>query len=109
MFDGDEDLAYHHLIHFVDHISKYEEVHEDVIMKWFHITFEGDVKVWFRNLPVGKIYSFAGFVQVFRKRWDPSFVRGSDPLALHLKEKTNEEESIKCHEESFEDLHRWKP
>lgn len=67
IFHGVEDLTFHNVKSFMEHISKFEVVHEDVLMKWFHRSLDDEVRVWFACLLVGDISSFVGFVQKFRE------------------------------------------
>ena len=59
----------------------------------FPCTFEGEGLKWFNSCSQGKISSFAGFIEAFRKKWDPSYAYHmvhdfSDP-----KEKKDEQEN----------------
>ena len=52
-------LEFHELIHWLD-IS-----HEDVLMKMFVYSLDGDVHEWFQSLPVGTISSLKEFHETF--------------------------------------------
>ena len=70
----------------MEHVSKYEDMHEDFLMKWFHRSFGDYVLIWFKALPKGGISSFADLIWKFRESWDPSFITGSDPFDFLFKE-----------------------
>ena len=45
IYKGDKDQVYLHICNFLDHISKYEEVLEDIMLKGFYNNFDDNVKI----------------------------------------------------------------
>jgi hypothetical protein len=89
--------TYLHVCCFLDHIPKYEELLEDVLIKWLYKTLDGDVRVWFRSLRKGSISSLEDFVEKFRLYWDLDYEEGTVPFAPLYEETlegiTNEDHS----------------
>ena len=47
----------------------YEIEEDDVCIKIFSFSLQGNVKSWFKGLPVASIFSFHQFSQVFLDKW----------------------------------------
>jgi hypothetical protein len=54
---------------FQDYTDNLEIQHDDVFMRIFCHSLEGDYREWFRNLPVGSISCWMDFHDVFLDQW----------------------------------------
>ena len=69
-FDGDKTRSAEEHIHaFHDFIDDQFVEHDDVFMRLFVQTFEGDVRKWFRELPVASIDSWPALEAAFMRQW----------------------------------------
>jgi hypothetical protein len=70
-FTGEGDLTAAKHINF---FNQFEDIlglkHEDVYSHLFFQTFEGQVRTWFRSLPLGSILSYDVLEDSFLKQWD---------------------------------------
>jgi hypothetical protein len=56
---------------------KLEIIHEDVLIRLFVFSLEGDPKKWIKYYSgLGKISSFVGLILLFLKCWDPYYDEG---------------------------------
>jgi hypothetical protein len=58
-----------HLNAFLKFVDDLEIEHEDVVMKMFMQTLEGDTRAWYKALPVGSINGWDSFQRKFTERW----------------------------------------
>lgn len=58
----------------MEFISNLNVTHEDVIIRLFVSSLEGDARTWVKMCKSSKeMSSFAGLIQVFLKYWDPTY------------------------------------
>lgn len=100
IYDDDVSHTYHHICQFLHHISNYGEVSEDVSMKWFSRTLDGNAKMWLHGLPRRNISSFVGLVKKFMIYWGPNYKNGGDFFAP-LGEEMCEGNHMPCEEETL--------
>ena len=62
-----EDNPAQHLIEFHERMHQWEIHHEDVLMKMFMYSLEGDVHEWYRSFPPTRISSLEQFRVAFNK------------------------------------------
>eukprot|EP01018_Ginkgo_biloba_P001504 Gb_17813 [translate_table: standard] len=69
-FNGDDEItAEKHLATFQNFTDNLEIEYDDVFMRMFCNSFEGDCREWFRNLPVDSISSWMDFYNIFMDKW----------------------------------------
>ena len=70
-FDGENkgSSAEEHVQNLEDLLELYEIEEDDVCIRMFALSLQGNVKSWFKCLPVASIFSFHQFSQVFLDRW----------------------------------------
>jgi hypothetical protein len=66
-FDGNAHFVTQHVISFLEFVSKLNVIHEEVLIRLFVSSLEGDPKTWIKHCSPRKISSFAGLIQVFLK------------------------------------------
>jgi hypothetical protein len=65
-FKGDDhDHPAQHLINFHQYMDQLDIHHEDVLLKMFMYSLEGDARQWYRSLPISSISSLKDFHVVF--------------------------------------------
>jgi hypothetical protein len=73
-YDGDCNFAISHVTSFLEFISSINVTHEDVLMRLFVYSLEGDPRTWVKTCSSPKkISSLAGLIQAFLKYWDPTY------------------------------------
>ena len=70
-----EDSPSDHLIIFHQCMIQLDINHEDVLMKMFVFSLEGDAHEWYRSLPPSSIYSLKEFHTIFHHRCERFFSR----------------------------------
>ena len=55
---------------FENFIDNFEMVHEDVVLSLFSKYLVGDASLWFKNIEVGSIGSWAKLYDVFSRYWE---------------------------------------
>jgi hypothetical protein len=70
-----EDNPSDHLIRFHQCMIQLDIYHEDVLMKMFVFSLEGDAREWYRSLPPSSISSLKEFHTVFHHRCERFFAR----------------------------------
>jgi hypothetical protein len=76
-----------HVTSFIEFISRFNVVHEDVMMKMFVCTLEDEVLEWFYDCSPKEISSLAGLIRAFCKHWDVSYEEKEESIedyAFHL-------------------------
>lgn len=70
-FDGENKgaSAEEHVQNLEDLLELYEIEEDDVCIRMFALSLQGNVKSWLKGLPVASIFSFHQFSQVFLDRW----------------------------------------
>jgi hypothetical protein len=68
-----EDNSSDHLIKFHQCMIQLDVYHEDVLMKTFVFSLEGDTREWYRSLPPSSISSLKEFHRVFHHRCERYF------------------------------------
>lgn len=71
-FYRDTHLGAQYVSSFMDFISIFNVVHEDVEIRMFAHSLVEDAKCGFKDLGGVEINSFVGFIKEFRKYWDHS-------------------------------------
>jgi hypothetical protein len=66
-FDGENAniTAEKHIQRFEYFLDLYEVEYDDVYIRMFSLSLQGEVKIWFKNLPAASIINFHQFLQVF--------------------------------------------
>jgi hypothetical protein len=78
-FDGDIHFATQHVTSFLDFVSRLNVMHEDVLIRLFVYSLEGDPRTWIKSCCRPKeISSLTGLIQVFLKNWDPTYEEDQD-------------------------------
>jgi hypothetical protein len=73
MYDGDCDLAISHATLFLEFFSSINVTHEDVLMRLFVYSLEGDRRTWIKTCARPKqISCIAELIQVFLTQWTPT-------------------------------------
>jgi hypothetical protein len=76
LFYGYHESTLSHIVSFIKVMIESHIVHEDVWMRTFLCTFEDKAMDWFYDLgnaPIEPIITFAYFLRIFLKRWDPYY------------------------------------
>eukprot|EP01018_Ginkgo_biloba_P021852 Gb_40590 [translate_table: standard] len=69
-FDGENNASVEdHMIHFQDFTDNLFIEYDDVYMRLFGQTLEGDVRKWFKDLMVDSIDSWKTFKELFMRQW----------------------------------------
>lgn len=97
---GDTYLVAHHVVSFMDYISKLNVEHEDVTIIMFSHSLMGIAYDWFHSFGKGEINSFAGFVREFCKYWDSSYKEQIEDL-LDESISLNEDHVVESKSEEF--------
>jgi hypothetical protein len=64
-YEGDDDNPFEHVHEFHALMQQLDIHHEDILMKMFMYSLEGDVRQWYRTLPASSISSLKDFHEVF--------------------------------------------
>jgi hypothetical protein len=70
IFNGEDDVTTEKHMETFEHFTDCLDIqHEDVFMRMFTHSLVGEVKIWFRDLPVESITSWTDFHDVFLYKW----------------------------------------
>ena len=64
-YEGENDIHVEHVHEFHVLMQQLDIHHEDILMKLFMYSLEGDVRKWYRTLPASSISSLTDFHDVF--------------------------------------------
>lgn len=60
-------------------------MHEDVLMRLFVFSLEGDPRAWIKNYcRPRETSSLTGLIQVFLKNWDPTYEEDQDNMMMRI-------------------------
>jgi hypothetical protein len=70
-FDGEYGniTAEKHIQNFENFLDLFEVEEDDVSIRIFSLSLQGEAKKWFKNLPAASIFDFHQFVKVFLDKW----------------------------------------
>jgi hypothetical protein len=64
-YEGDDDNPFEHVHEFHALMQQLDIHHEDILMKMFMYSLEGDARQWYRTLPASSISSLKTFMMFF--------------------------------------------